>query len=74
MNNFDDVSIRMPLGSAPLSGLHDHVAARICQEEEEVGEEAKVRATASNTNCWGRAKNMRKENVVSDTKEKNSKL
>ena len=47
----------------------------IWQEEEEVGEEAKeVRATASNTNCWGRAKNMRKENVVSDTKEKNSKL
>ena len=40
----------------------------ICQEEEEVGEEAKdVRATVLNTNFWGHAKKMRKENVVSDT-------
>ena len=40
----------------------------ICQEEEEVGEEANgVRATAPNTNFWGNAKKMRKENVVSDT-------
>ena len=42
--------------------------------EDMVGEEDKdVQATVLNTNFWGHAKKMRKENVVSDTKEKNSK-